>query len=134
MGAAEEVKPDSELTLEERGKQLPKPAGYKILCAVPELDIGEKFEGSVLLRPAVDRHQEQHATVVLFVVDVGPDAYTDKTRYPSGPWCKKGDFVIARQYSGTFVKIHGKDFRFLNEDQVEGTIDDPRGIVRSQVV
>ncbi len=129
----EEVKPDSELTQEEKGKQMPKPAGWKILCAVPKLDVSETFDDSVIVRPGVNTFQEQQATVVLFVIDVGPDAYADKVRYPSGPWCKKGDFIIARQYSGTFVQIHGKDFRFLNEDQVEGTISDPRGIVRSGV-
>lgn len=127
----EEVKPDSELTMEERGKQMPKPSGWKILCAVPELHVEEKFEGTNIIRPAVNTYQEQQATVVLFVVALGPDAYKDKTRYPGGPWCKEGDFVIVRQYSGTFIKIHGKDFRFINEDQVEGTISDPRGVVRS---
>ncbi len=129
----EEVKPDSEVAPEERAKQLPTPAGYKILCAVPQLDIGEKFDGSSLYRPAVDTYQEAQATVVLFVVKMGPDAYADKERYPSGPWCKVGDFVIVRQYSGTFVRIRGKDFRFLNEDQIEGTIEDPRGVVRAQL-
>ena len=119
--------------MESRASQMPKPAGWKILCAVPQLDVSETYEGSVIVRAPANTFQEQQATVVLFVVALGPDAYTDKTRYPSGPWCKAGDFVIARQYSGTFVKIHGKDFRFLNEDQVEGTIDDPRGIVRAQV-
>lgn len=119
---------------EEKAKQIPKPAGWKILCAVPQLDIGEKFEGSTLYRPAVDTYQEAQATVVLFVIALGADAYADKARYPSGPWCKEGDFVIVRQYSGTFVRIRGKDFRFLNEDQIEGTIEDPRGVVRAQAL
>lgn len=119
------------LTTEERGRQLPDPSGYKILCAVPQLDVKDTFDDSIIVRPGVNTYQETQATVVLFVISLGPDAYTDKTRYPSGPWCKKGDFVIVRQYSGTFVQIHGKSFRFINEDQVEGTISDPRGIVRA---
>ena len=57
-----------------------------------------------------------------------PDAYKDKTRFPSGPYCKKGDWIIMRSYSGTRVSIQGKEFRILNDDSVEAVIQDPRGI------
>jgi co-chaperonin GroES (HSP10) len=69
----------------------------------------------------------------MFVLRVGPDAYKDKTKFPSGPWCKAGDFIIVRTYSGTRVKIFGKEFRILNDDQVDAVVDDPRGITRVAV-
>jgi co-chaperonin GroES (HSP10) len=75
--------------------------------------------------------QEEHSTTVLFVVDVGPDAYKDTTKFPSGPWCKKGDFVLVRAYSGTRFKIYNKEFRLLNDDQVDAVVEDPRGITRA---
>jgi co-chaperonin GroES (HSP10) len=95
---------------------------------VPEVDT--KFEGSELVRPDAVVDQERFATVVLFVMKLGKDCYTDKVKYPSGPLCKEGDFVICRQYSGTRLRIHGKEFRILYEDQVEATVQDPRGITR----
>ena len=70
-------------------------------------------------------------TPVLFVVKLGPEAYKDTTRFPSGPRCKVGDFVIVRPNSGTRLKIHGREFRMINDDSVEGTVQDPRGITRA---
>jgi co-chaperonin GroES (HSP10) len=67
---------------------------------------------------------------VLFVVKVGPDAYADKSRFPSGPSCKAGDFVLVRPNSGTRVKIHGQEMRIINDDSVEAVVEDPRGISR----
>lgn len=108
--------------------QLPVPVGYRILCAVPTLK--GTFEGTEIARPEAQRIQEQFATVVLFVVKLGSESYKDKTKYPNGPWCKEGDFIIARQYSGTRISIHGKEFRLLYDDQVEAIVQDPRGISR----
>jgi len=64
------------------------------------------------------------------VVDLGPDCYTDKERFPSGPWCKKGDFVLVRPNSGSRLIIHNKEFRLINDDSIEAVVDDPRGISR----
>ena len=75
--------------------------------------------------------EAEHATTVLFVLKVGPDAYADKTKFPSGPWCKEGDFIMVRTYAGTRFKIYGNEFRFINDDQVDGIVDDPRGITRA---
>jgi hypothetical protein len=69
-------------------------------------------------------------TTVLFVVAIGPDCYKDPTRFPSGAWCKEGDFILVRPNAGSRLVIHGKDFRMINDDSVEGTVDDPRGIKR----
>lgn len=116
-------------TPEEKGKQLPKPTGWKILCAVPE--IADTFENSRIIKADAYMKQEEHATTVLFVVAVGPEAYKDTAKFPSGPWCKQGDFVLVRTYSGTRFKIYGKEFRLLNDDQIDAVVDDPRGITRA---
>jgi co-chaperonin GroES (HSP10) len=75
-------------------------------------------------------HYEELLSPVLFVIKVGPDAYADKTRFPSGPSCKAGDFVLVRPNTGTRVKIHGQEFRIINDDSVEAVVDDPRGFGR----
>ena len=113
---------------EEKATQLPKPAGYKILCARPEAE--EKIDGSELIKSAETMRNEEILTTVLFVVDLGPDCYLDKERYPTGPWCKKGDFILVRPNAGTRLVIHGREFRLINEDSVEGVVEDPRGITR----
>ena len=117
-------------TVEEKAKQLPRPSGYHILCAIPEVD--EEMDGSEvgIIKAAETMRHEEMLTTVLFVVDLGPDCYKDPTRFPSGAWCKKGDFVLVRPNSGSRLVIHGKDFRMINDDTVEGTVDDPRGIKR----
>ena len=58
------------------------------------------------------------------------EEYSDKARFPNGPWCKVGDFILARPNSGTRLKIHGREFRLINDDSVEGIVEDPRGITR----
>ena len=113
----------------EKAQQLPDPVGWKILCAVPKTE--DTFEGSSLIIPTAIKEQEAVATTVLFVVKLGPDCYQDKTKYTNGPWCKEGDFVVVRTYSGTRMKIHGREFRVIYEDQVEATVQDPRGILRA---
>jgi co-chaperonin GroES (HSP10) len=121
--------PSEDIPIEERGRMLPKAVGWKILCTLPPAD--ETFENSQVLKPELVKKQEEFTTVVLFVVDVGPDAYKDADKYPSGPWCKPGDFILVRAYAGTRLKVYGTEFRFINDDQVEGVVDDPRGITRA---
>ena len=111
----------------EKAKQLPKPQGYRILCAIPEAE--ETFDGGILKPEEMRRHDEL-LTTVLFVVDLGPDCYQDKTRFPNGPWCKQGDFVLVRPNAGTRLVIHDREFRIINDDSVEAIVDDPRGIKR----
>lgn len=115
---------------DEKAKQLPKPSGYKILCAIPEAE--QKFEDSEvgLVKSDITMRNEEVLTTVLFVVDMGPDCYMDKAKFPTGPWCKKGDFVLVRPNSGTRLIIHGREFRIINDDTVEGVVEDPRGIKR----
>jgi co-chaperonin GroES (HSP10) len=113
---------------EDKAKQLPAPVGYKILVALPEVD--DKYE-SGLVKAGTTVHYEEVLSTVFFVVALGPDCYTDKVRYPTGPWCKAGDFVVLRSNSGSRLKIHGKEFRMINEDTVDAVVQDPRGISRA---
>lgn len=123
--------PDEDADNDTKASALPTPTGWKLLCIVPEVD--QKIAGTTLdlVRDTATMRQEEHATTVLFVLRMGPDAYKDKTKFPSGPWCKEGDFVLVRTYSGTRFKIFGKEFRMINDDQVECVVQDPRGITRA---
>ena len=112
---------------EERAKQLPVPKGYRILCAIPEVE--KEFESGILKPDELIRTDEL-LTTVLFVIDLGEDCYKDSERYPTGPWCKKGDFILVRPNAGTRLVIHDREFRIINDDSVEAVVQDPRGIKR----
>jgi len=112
---------------EEKATQLPKPSGYRILCAIPESE--EVYESGLIKADETRRHDDL-LTTVLFVVDLGPDCYQDKTRFPNGPWCQAGDFILVRPNAGTRLVIHGREFRIINDDSVEAVVLDPRGIKR----
>jgi co-chaperonin GroES (HSP10) len=92
--------------------------------------VEEEFEGGIIKADDTKRVEEQ-TTVVLFVVKLGNLAYKDAERFPTGAWCKEGDFVLTRPYSGTRVVIHGREFRIINDDTVEAVVEDPRGIRRA---
>ena len=116
---------------EQKAKQLPDPSGFFLLCVVPEA-MEEYADSEVgLVKSDQTMHYEEVLTPVLFVIKLGPDAYKDTTRFPSGPSCKEGDFVIVRPNSGTRLKIHGREFRIINDDSVEAVVQDPRGISRA---
>lgn len=116
---------------EEKAKQLPDPKTYHMLCVVPEA-MEEYADSDVgLLKDSKTMHYEELLTPVLFVVKLGPDCYKDKTRFPSGASCKEGDFVVVRPNSGTRLKIHGREFRIINDESVEAVVEDPRGISRA---
>ena len=111
----------------ERAAQLPDPRGYRILCAIPEQE--EKTESGIIMADDYLKREEL-LTTVLFVVKLGPDCYADKERFPTGPWCKEGDFVLVRPNAGTRLVIHDREFRIINDDSVEAVVQDPRGIKR----
>jgi co-chaperonin GroES (HSP10) len=114
---------------EAKATQLPKPQSYHILCMVPKAE--EEYSESGIIKSAQSMQYEEVLTPVLFVMALGPDAYADKERFPSGPSCKVGDFILIRPNSGSRLKIHGQEFRIINDDSVEATVDDPRGISRA---
>ena len=111
----------------ETANQLPEPKGYRILIALPEPD--DKTEGGIYKTESI-LQTEEIATVVGFVLKMGEDCYDDKKKFPSGAWCKEGDWIVFRAFTGTRLKIHGKEFRIINDDNVEAVVEDPRGIER----
>jgi co-chaperonin GroES (HSP10) len=116
---------------EDKAKQLPDPAGFMMLTVVPEAMEEFAESDSGIIKSAGEIWKEEILTPVLFVVKMGPEAYKDTTRFPSGPRCKIGDFVVVRPNSGTRLKIHGREFRIINDDSVEAVVEDPRGITRA---
>ena len=119
---------ETQKTAEAKAKQLPDPVGYKLLCMVPNVE--DTYDGGIIKADETVRTEEQ-TTVVLFVVKVGSGAYKDPVHFPDGAWCAPGDFVLVRTYAGTRIKIHGTEFRVINDDTVEAIVQDPRGISRA---
>ncbi len=117
-----------ELKDKKKTTQLPVPQGYRLLIGIPEVE--EKTAGGIIKTDQL-RETEAVSSVVGFVMAMGPDAYSDKKRFPSGPWCKDGDFVLFRAFQGTRIKVHGQELRLINDDTVEAVVDDPRGYTRA---
>ena len=115
-------------TAEKKAKQIPNPSGFHILCMVPEVE--DKFDSGII-KADTTVFAEERLTTVLFVMELGPDCYKDEKRFPTGAWCKKGDFVLVRPNTGSRLKIHGREFRIINDDAVEGVVEDPRGVARA---
>jgi chaperonin GroES len=109
-------------------RKIPEPSGYKLL--IKPLEVREKTDSGIYMPDAL-KNAEQTASVIGFVVKMGPDAYKDEGQFPNGPYCKEGDFVIFRSYSGTRFKIEKQEFRLINDDTVEAVVDDPRGYTRA---
>ena len=119
--AAKQVKEDVK-------QRIPEPSGYKLL--ISPLEVKEKTDSGVYMPDSL-KSAEQTASVIGFVVKAGPDAYMDKDKFPNGPYCQEGDFVIFRSYSGTRFKIDKQEFRLINDDTVEAVVEDPRGYTRA---
>ena len=108
-------------------EQLPKPVGYRVLIALPDID--DYYQNTSLLKTDNEKHREYIMSIMGVVIDMGADAYSDKERFPEGPWCKQGDYVMFRMNTGTRFKVNGKEFRLMNDDSVEAVIPDPSGIM-----
>ena len=106
--------------------QLPIPAGYRVLIALP--DIEDNYEGTSLIKTDSEKQREYILSIMGIVIDMGADAFSDTERFPSGAWCKQGDYVMFRMNTGTRFKINNKEFRLMNDDSIEAVIPDPRGI------
>jgi chaperonin GroES len=122
MYSAEKLELDEDTT-----RKLPEPQGYKLLIAIPKLE--EKTSGGVII-PDKLKGMEQTASIIGLVIALGKAAYNDADKFPDGPYCKEGDFVIFRSYSGTRFKLRGEEFRLINDDTVEAVVDDPREYTR----
>ena len=114
-------------TAEAKAKQLPAPQGYRMLVGIPN---AEKEFSSGLIKADDTLRMEEVLSTVFFVIKMGPDCYKDTYKFPTGPWCREGDFILARPNTGTRLKIHGREFRIINDDSVEAVVEDPRGITR----
>lgn len=116
------------VTDEEMEQQIPKPVGYRVLIALPTIE--ETYESGIV---KADRtlNEERILSTMGIVLDMGGEAYSDKERFPNGPWCKIGDFVMFRPNSGTRFKVNGQELRLLNDDSIEAVVPDPKGITRA---
>jgi co-chaperonin GroES (HSP10) len=116
------------LTDEEVEAQLPRPIGYRLLIALPQVE--ETFDSGII---KADRtvYEEKILTVVGLVLDMGNEAYSDKDRFPNGPWCKVGDYVMFRANTGTRFRFNGVEYRLMNDDSIEAVVSDPRGVTRA---
>ena len=113
---------------EEKATQVPDPVTYHILCMLPKAD--EEMSEAGIIKTAQMMYHEELLSPVLFVAKIGPDAFKDEKRFPSGPSCKVGDFILVRPNTGTRMKIHGTEWRLINDDSVQAVVQDPRGIQR----
>ena len=116
------------VTEEEFEAQIPVPVGYRVLIAMPHVE--ETFDGTDLLKSVTTKNHEQVMSIIGLVLDMGEQAYSDADRFPTGPWCKQGDYVMFRANTGTRFSIDGKEYRLMNDDSIESVLPDPRGIER----
>ena len=128
-------KPSSNGAMEEKTsapktemEKIPIPTGWRILI-MPYIP-PKKSKGGVEIPDEV-HEREQLATVVGYVLAVGPDAYKDKSRFPGGAWCKEKDWVIFGRYAGSRFKIEDGELRFLNDDEILGVVEDPSYLVHT---
>jgi co-chaperonin GroES (HSP10) len=116
------------VTDDEMEQQIPKPVGYRVLIALPTIE--EKYD-SGLVKADRTLNEERILSTMGIVLDMGKEAYSDKDRFPNGPWCSVGDFVMFRPNSGTRFKVNGQELRLLNDDSIEAVVPDPKGITRA---
>ena len=109
-------------------EKLPDPTGWRIL--VMPFRVKEKSEGGIIIaQETLDRARA--AVQVGYVLKMGPLCYGDKERYPTGPWCKEKDWVIFARYAGSRMQIDGGEIRMLNDDEILGTIGDPKDLIHA---
>ena len=106
--------------------KVPRPTGWRIVV-LPYRGVGKTKGGVLLTDKAVE--DQQIASVCALVLKVGPDAYSDPEKFPTGPWCKEGDWIIMARYAGSRIKIEEGELRILNDDEVLGTVSSPEDIL-----
>ena len=124
----EVAEPTPEEIQVQMARQLPEPRGWRMLCSL--VTATDQYD-SGLLKADETKKIEELTSPVLFVLKLGDLAYKDEAKFPTGAWCKEGDFVITRPYTGTRIMIYGKEFRVIYDDQVDAVVEDPRGITRA---
>ena len=118
-----ENKKQEDLSNKESSK-LPKPTGWRLL--VLPFKMKEKTKGGIIMSE-ITIEKQQVASQCGLVVALGEQCY-DKERYPEGPWCKKGDWVVFARYAGSRIQIDGGEVRLLNDDEILATIENPEDI------
>jgi co-chaperonin GroES (HSP10) len=108
--------------------KIPAPVGYRLLVELPKTE--ETFTGSQIIKTHKELNHDQVLSFVGRVIDMGQEAYSDKDRFPSGPWCKVGDYVIFRTNTGTRFKLGDTEFRLMNDDSIEAVVADPSALKR----
>ena len=103
--------------------------GSGLRNTLPQVE--ETFDGTNLLKTDTQKNQEHVMSIIGLVVDMGNEAYGDAERFPTGPWCKQGDYVMFRANSGTRFKVDGLEYRLMNDDSIEAVVADPRGVSRA---
>ena len=106
--------------------KLPQPTGWRLIVLPFKMD--EKTKGGIIMNEST-LEKQQVASQCGNVLAMGPQCYTDKERYPEGPWCKVGDWVIFARYAGSRIQIEGGEIRLLNEDEILATVKDPEDIL-----
>lgn len=106
-------------------ERLPQPTGYRMLI-IPYYPSAQT-KGGVYVPDQV-RDKEAFATVAAYVVKLGPDAYQDSQKFPTGPWCSEKDWVLIGRYAGNRFKVEGLEVRIINDDNIIATILDPKDI------
>jgi|TARA_B110000483_G_scaffold199784_1_gene239691 co-chaperonin GroES (HSP10) len=119
---------DKEVTEEELENQLPTPVGYRVLVAMPEVE--DTYGESGIIKSSKEVQMDTVMSTIGLVLDMGSQAYSDKERFPTGPWCKQGDYVMFRMNTGTRFKVNGVEYRLMNDDSIEAVVSDPRGVTR----
>ena len=115
---------EKEITTE--SSKLPKPTGWRML--VLPFKMKEKTKGGIIIAET-SLERQQVASQCGLVLRMGPDCYTDKERYPDGPWCKEKDWVIFARYAGSRIKIEGGEVIMLNDDEILATVYNPEYII-----
>jgi len=119
---------EQELTEEELDNLLPTPVGYRVLVAMPEVE--DTYGDSGIIKSSKEIQLDTVMSTIGLVLDMGKQAYSDKERFPTGPWCKQGDYVMFRMNTGTRFKVSGVEYRLMNDDSIEAVVNDPRGVTR----
>jgi|TARA_R100001129_G_scaffold172638_2_gene143472 co-chaperonin GroES (HSP10) len=117
------------ITEEQLEEMLPLPVGYRVLIALPQ--VKETFDDTDLVKSSQTLHEEHVMSIIGLVVDMGSQAYADEDRFPTGAWCKVGDYVMFRANSGTRFRVADTEYRLMNDDSIEAVVKNPYGISRA---
>ena len=112
-------------------EKIPQPSGWRMVLF--PLKLQGKTKGGVLLTDDTVT-ESQVTTNICKVLKMGPECYKDKEKFPSGPWCKEGDWVLITRYAGSRIRIDGGELRIINDDEILAVVDDPRDILPANIL